>query len=259
MTFKEKLIQEHPEKDIGWEIACKCPEDYGYEKSNNVCHEGGCEECWNRKIPEPELKVGDVVRIKDGLVENRQYGGITLFPDMNFLGTGTIKSIRASQNQFYDIGVFTYTREMLEKAEEAEDDMEKLKEKMEVTTLIQNRCGEFGMIFLNPNSKDGKGIYNPQKDGCFDYLCNYECDLTCKEDSMRDIMKIKFPSDAGGNYRLVKDFFESEGELKISSCFKWDWERQEVPVTKDVSLEELNAILKEKFPDIDKFNLPIKE
>lgn len=55
----------------------------------------------------------------------------------------------------------------------------------------------------------------------------------------------------------------AQKSTSLNSLFKYPgkiiWERNEEPVTKDVSLEELNAILKEKFPDIDKFNLPIKE
>lgn len=35
------------------------------------------------------------------------------------------------------------------------------------------------------------------------------------------------------------------------------YERKEEQVTKDVSLEEINALLKEKYPNIEKFNLPI--
>lgn len=194
MTFKEKLMQEHPEKDIARTIDRHCPDFYGYEKENYLCDELTCDECWNREIPE-----------------------------------------------------------------ERNDNMENLKEKMGVTTFVQTRDGEFGMLFLNPHSKDDKGIYSPQKGGCFTYLCDYESDLTYKKDSMQDIMKIKFPSDSGGNYSIVKDFFESEGKPGIPSYFKWDWERKEEPVTKDISLEELNEILKEKYPDIDKFNLPIKE
>lgn len=237
MTFKEKLIQEHPEKDIRWEIACKCPEDYGYEKSSDVCHAVGCETCWNRKIPEPELKVGDVVRIKDGLVENRQYGGITLLPDMNFLGTGTIRRIRGSQNQFYDIGVFTYTKEMLEKVEERKDDMEKefTKADLKDGMVVEYSDGKRRIVA-------GEVLYG--LDG-FSSLKTYCNDLTCI-DSDLDIVKVYAQRAASLN-----NLFGYPGEII--------WERQEEPTTRDVSLEELNAILKEKYPDIDKFNFPIKE
>lgn len=35
------------------------------------------------------------------------------------------------------------------------------------------------------------------------------------------------------------------------------WKEINEPVTKDVSLEEINELLKEKYPDVEKFNLPI--
>lgn len=148
-----------------------------------------------------------------------------------------------------------WNREM---PEERKESMENLKEKMDITTFVLLRDGKIGLVFMNPNSEDGKAIYNPLHIGCITYLSDYNDDLTYKWDSLSDIMKMRFPSKEE-NYRFVKKFFESDGQLKIDSYFKWDWEREEEPVTKDVSLEELNAILKEKFPDIDKFNLPIKE
>lgn len=50
MTYKERLLQEHPEY-VGPEYdgGCKgCPDDYGYEEDSTcACR---CEECWNREI-----------------------------------------------------------------------------------------------------------------------------------------------------------------------------------------------------------------
>lgn len=201
MTFKEKLMQEHPGKARLSEssIGIKCPWRYGYESKdksieNCIRNSGnGCEYCWNREMPE-----------------------------------------------------------------ERNDDTKNLKEKMEITTLVLLRDGRLGLIFKNPFSKDEKGIYNPKSNGCITFLGWYNDDLTCENGRNYDIVKVKFP-DNGDNYYFVKLFFDKDGDIELPSTFKWDWECKEEPITKDVSLEELNAILKEKFPDIDKFNLPIKE
>ena len=81
MTYREKVIKEHPE-DIGeqWTGGVKyCPAFYGYEeelwcfnRANNS--RSKCEECWNREIEEKEnktmkYKVGDVVHAKGKVVE----------------------------------------------------------------------------------------------------------------------------------------------------------------------------------------------
>lgn len=52
MTFKEKLMQDHPEEDIELTAHCSCPQDYGYEEKSNICHADNCIDCWNREIPE---------------------------------------------------------------------------------------------------------------------------------------------------------------------------------------------------------------
>lgn len=52
MTYKEKLIKEHPEMVLrdGWHLGC--PVSRGYE-DNPYCPGGiTCEECWDREIPE---------------------------------------------------------------------------------------------------------------------------------------------------------------------------------------------------------------
>jgi len=63
-TFREKLIQEHPEKKTLRITAVGCPADYDYEHYENdhfKCPPGvvRCEECWDREIPETNLVVGD--------------------------------------------------------------------------------------------------------------------------------------------------------------------------------------------------------
>lgn len=54
MTFKEKLIQEHPEY-VGTNFVggCQdCPRDYGYTNADEPCPTNmDCVECWNREMP----------------------------------------------------------------------------------------------------------------------------------------------------------------------------------------------------------------
>lgn len=71
-----------------------------------------------------KFKVGDLVKIKDGLKEDVKYGGLTLYSGtMNFTGAKRIERISGSRSQFYEIGGFSYTKEMLEKVEEKENGM----------------------------------------------------------------------------------------------------------------------------------------
>lgn len=172
MTFKEKLIQEHPEKDIARVIDLHCPDFYGYEKENYLCDGQTCDECWNREMPE-----------------------------------------------------------------ERNDDMKKefTKADLKDGMVVEYRNGERRIVV----DEVLYGLYG------FASLKTHCNDLTYS-DSDLDIVKVYAQKSASLN-----NLFKYPGEII--------WERKEEPVTKDVSLEELNAILKEKFPDIDKFNLPIKE
>lgn len=64
MTFKEKLMIEHPEK-VGdrFEGGCaNCPSDYGYiplDEEIRYCQTGigneQCTNCWNREIPQNSM------------------------------------------------------------------------------------------------------------------------------------------------------------------------------------------------------------
>lgn len=135
---------------------------------------------------------------------------------------------------------------------ELDEKIKSLKEQMDITTLVQLRNGTIGMVFLNNFSDDNKGIFGTTV--CISYFSEYKDDLKDKNGNVFfDIMKIRFPK-GKDNYRLVEEFFKEELE---SIDIDWDWEREEEPVTKDVSLEEINALLKEKYPNVEKFNLPI--
>lgn len=59
MTFREKLLQEHPEKKAMHITDVGCPVDYGYEHYENdeincpsVVSTKGCSVCWDREMPE---------------------------------------------------------------------------------------------------------------------------------------------------------------------------------------------------------------
>lgn len=57
MTFKEKLMQEHPDcVSDGYSGGCLGhPHTYGYEiYSIDYCRSHSCVECWNRETPEPQ-------------------------------------------------------------------------------------------------------------------------------------------------------------------------------------------------------------
>ncbi len=52
MTYKEKLLHDHPEYVMFGTIG-KCPADYGYEPESDDCPEevrSSCSVCWNRKM-----------------------------------------------------------------------------------------------------------------------------------------------------------------------------------------------------------------
>lgn len=62
MTFREKLMQEHPDVvDERWTGGCfGCPADYHYENEhpdfcNQFFSQRKCTECWNREMPENDM------------------------------------------------------------------------------------------------------------------------------------------------------------------------------------------------------------
>ena len=59
MTFREKLMQEHPEcVGTKYRGGCRgCPEEYGYENGTpKICGTRilPCRDCWDREMPEDE-------------------------------------------------------------------------------------------------------------------------------------------------------------------------------------------------------------
>lgn len=83
------------------------------------------------------------------------------------------------------------------------------------------------------------GIYE------FGYFTDYDDDLISEINTL-DIVKV-----FEGRCCSIESLLKTPGKLI--------WERKEEPITKDVSLEEINTLLKEKYPDVDVFNISIKE
>lgn len=65
MTFREKLLQEHPEKKPLRITEIGCPDDYGYEEKrpcwskDNGRDYDPCWKCWNRPMLKTNLLIGD--------------------------------------------------------------------------------------------------------------------------------------------------------------------------------------------------------
>lgn len=66
MTYKEKLMKEHPEcVDERYHGGARsCPKDYGYEQDYDDCTWPNCRSCWNREIPGTEPSTHSAVTIK---------------------------------------------------------------------------------------------------------------------------------------------------------------------------------------------------
>lgn len=54
MTFKEKLMQEHPGAESAGLMGIYCPSKFGYEKHSDCDICLPCHVCWNRQMPEPQ-------------------------------------------------------------------------------------------------------------------------------------------------------------------------------------------------------------
>lgn len=109
-----------------------------------------------------------------------------------------------------------------------EDEMiVKLRNGIVYISLGENFIGENGFM---PKSK---------------YLSNFKC----RTNSNFDIIEI---------YEKNKKYGSGfKGMFVINEDSELLWKEEKEQVTKDVSLEEINALLKEKYPDVEKFNLPI--
>lgn len=139
MTFKERLQIEHPEciyddkfMDSDYGGGCKdCPCSYDYESreksiANCLMHHGkGCTYCWRREIPVDDLKPGDMVKLRNGLMIGGYYDGVTFAGAMKFHRQATVsKVIENDGNTFVELedNIFRYSLIMLEKVKELESE-----------------------------------------------------------------------------------------------------------------------------------------
>lgn len=109
-----------------------------------------------------------------------------------------------------------------------------LKDEMVVETRNNHRYLVFGKIFLGLNGFMGVESYSED----FKFI---------QGDKSFDIVAV-YPK--YGRYGYGFNGILNYVEEPI-------WKEEEEPVAKDVSLEEINALLKEKYPNVEKFNLPI--
>lgn len=253
MTFKDRLEIEHPGLVYGGYIgSCSgCPDTYDYEskeESLEACKKKCCDECWNREIPVDDFKVGDKVRLKKNLVVGGIYfskpqSSVKLLKGMVFDGVKEVTKLCDYGSVVLNYG-FYYNPLMLEKIEEErkEDMIKKVeftRDNLKDGNMIKTRSGDIYMWILEkPRSYYGSigHTRNDLKNGLLEKYDIVE---------VRDASKIEAST--------IGQIFDKYEELPII------WKEKDEEVTKDVSMEELNALLKEKYPDVDTFNLPIKE
>lgn len=193
-----------------------------------------------------DFKVGDKVRIKkdadtsswnkQGLMDKWRGKVMTI---STICGDSIF--VEECKNENFGLG-WMWSKEDFEKVEERKDDMKKefTKADLKPGNMCKTRNGE---IYMWLNDK----LYCQSK---IEGLNHTEDDLTNFVNRNWDVVQVR---DSEHSETDISKLFEKFNELPII------WDRKEEPVTKDVSLEEINALLKEKFPDVDKFNLPIKE
>lgn len=109
-----------------------------------------------------------------------------------------------------------------------------LKDEMVVETRNNNRYLVFGRIFLGLNGFMGMESYSDD----FKFI---------RGDKSFDIVAV-YPKYGHYGYGFRGILYNVKEPI---------WEEEPEQITKDVSLEEINALLKEKYPDVEKFNLPI--
>lgn len=190
-----------------------------------------------------KYKVGDKVRIK---ADSPRFGWNTSGKMDKWVGKiMTIRLIiednyflmEEDQNENNGLGWSWYVED-LEKVEQRKEDMETKKftrDDLKDLMLIEVRCGK-RYLWIN-----GKPI---QIKGFVGYIND---DLKNEYNEDYDIVKVGYPNKKA-------DTIEEMLKMDFSEII---WERE--PALKDISLEEIKTLLKEKYPDVDVFNLPIKD
>lgn len=173
------------------------------------------------------FKVGNKVALKKGLKAGKKYGALSLSKTMIFDGFKIVE--HESENGNYWLGKYYYSPEMLMPYEFSKSD---LKDGM----LCQMRDGE-KMIWLYGKMRGITSLVGETYD-----------DLKSPA-RYCDIVKVGYPSEKAGTIE----------EMIQMNFGKVIWIRKEEPTVKEFSMDEINEILKEKFPDVDEFKINTKE
>lgn len=191
MTYKEKLLEEYPERvDPKYRGGCcDCPKDYGYEEDKD-CHyatEEKCRKCWNRQMQ--EFKVGDIVRIRNLKVGER-YGNLHLTEGMRQYA-GEIKEIEriTSDGSYLLKGEdYYWSEEMLEEIREM------TKSDLQTGYIITQEDGRELVVILNVETDYFQGdILVNADDKIWSDLGRYNDNLTYSNSNYKkfDIVKIE--------------------------------------------------------------------
>lgn len=192
MTYREKLLEEHPEcVDSMYTGGCRdCPKDYGYEEDKD-CHyvtEEKCRKCWNRQMQ--EFKVGDIIRIRTDLKVGERYGNLH-FTEGMCRHTGEPEEIEriTSGGNFLLKGVdYYWSKEMLEEIKAM------TKSDLQTGYIVTLANSDEAVVLLNINTGYfcGDVLLNADKALWFS-LDKYNDDLTFynSHDKEFDIVKVE--------------------------------------------------------------------
>ena len=231
------------EKYIGG--CCRCPYNYGfetYEKSKKYGGKG-CEYCWNRTISESDggkmkFKSGDKVRVRewDDMLEEfgRTVGGsinlpvVMLNPSMRRL-CGKVVTIKCVYNNCYSTqeNDYNWTDDMLYPANFTINDLKD-------GDMLKVKKGNKYM-WLNGKARSLTGGIGDVNE-----------DLTNNSDSDFDIVEIR---DSKNCRESITNLFKHYND------FPTIWKREKVK--RDVSMEEVDKLLRKEYPDVDEFILDV--
>ena len=154
-----------------------------------------------------KFKIGDKVKLRDGLEVGRDYGGITFLRDMKDLQGKelTIDRISRQGNYILKEGRFYYSEEMLEKVNDTDDLLEFALGKLNMTKEELRREYE--------NSKTEKQIVEDVIKRCEDFE-SYCSSRGCGDCDIEKFIKRNNMKDTGTRRcMLIYEYlFEKEGE-----------------------------------------------
>lgn len=251
-TFKERLMSEYPENvnEIYVGGCLRCPYQYKYEtleESQKNCkfNRGkGCEYCWNRVIPESreggkmKFKAGDKVRVRDWDDMAKEFG-ITKNWDINLPIVpfnqsmsrlcGRVVTIKCVYNNCYSVqeNSYNWTDDMFYPAYFTINDLKD-------GDMLKVKQGNIYM-WLNGKARSLTGG-----------IGNVNEDLTNNSDHDFDIVEIR---DSKNCKESIANLFKHYNDLPII------WKIGKVK--KNVSVEEIDKLLRKKYPDVDEFILDV--